>query len=389
MASLRWTSTPCSVLALLAPLAGCPAGDDRGGADGEEFGDGIETIGDDESDTGESDTGESETDESETDTGEDKPPVCESTTAVAQAVPPNVMLVLDKSRSMVLYSWDDDELPATAEVTRWHSLHATVEAVADQYAAGMSLGLTLFPSNLASSAYDQACLVEPNPEVAIGPNTAADLLAVMPGADALDIYGATPAAAGIATARAHLQGLADGRPTAMILVTDGAANCNAEQVGTAKFDVYDDDLPQIVSDAWLIDHIPTYVVGIDIAETSEHPYTEPRVKLDEVAQLGGVARAGEIGFYDARDATALLAALDEIAAEVSCTVELGKPPSGPDDLIISVDGETLTHLDSCDQGDGWIYASADLQTIELCNAACDALLDAGEITAEFSCPPTP
>ncbi|MFV8752882.1 hypothetical protein ACNOYE_20240 [Nannocystaceae bacterium ST9] len=253
----------------------------------------------------------------------------------------------------------------------------------------MSLGLTLFPSIEASSAYDEACLVEAEPEVAIGPNDAAALLAVMPEADALDIYGATPAAAGISTARAHLQGLADGRPRAMILVTDGAANCNADAVGTAKFDLYDEDLPQLVADAWTIDQIPTYVVGIDIEETSEHPFTAPREKLDEVAQLGGAPREGEVGFYDARDADALLAALDEIAASVSCSVKLGQAPTGPDELVVSIDGQKLAHLDSCEQGSGWVYASDDLMTIELCNAACDALLDAGEVEAEFLCPPQP
>ena len=370
-------------LALLASFTGCT--DERD--DAPDYGDGIETLGD-ESGTTDSDSSSDTSSDSSSET-EEEPPTCSSTTAVAQALPPNVMLVLDKSRSMVLYSWDDDGLPQTAEVTRWHSLHATVETVADQYATGMNLGLTLFPSNLASSAYDEACLVEAEPELLTGPHDAADLLALMPAADSLDIYGATPAAAGIASALAHLQSLDDGRPAAMILVTDGAANCNANEVGTAKFDVYDEDLALVVGDAWLLDDIPTYVVGIDIEETSQHPFTAPRQKLDEVAQLGGVPRAGEVGFYDARDADALSQALAEIAASVSCGVELGKAPSGPDDLVISIDGEVIPHLDSCDEGDGWIYADADLQHIELCNGSCEALLDAGAVEAEFLCPPQP
>src|SRR5690606_20011070 len=69
------------------------------------------------------------------DEGEDdeKPPTCETTTAIASTVPPNVMLVLDKSRSMLNYTWDDDGLAQTPEVTRWYSLHGTVESIANQY----------------------------------------------------------------------------------------------------------------------------------------------------------------------------------------------------------------------------------------------------------------
>ncbi|MFV8752883.1 hypothetical protein ACNOYE_20245 [Nannocystaceae bacterium ST9] len=96
---------------LLAPLAGCPA-DDRN--EGEDFGDGIETLGETDESESETDTDESGTDtDTDTDTDEEEPPTCSSTTAVAQAVPPNVMLVLDKSRSMILNSWDDDGLAQT------------------------------------------------------------------------------------------------------------------------------------------------------------------------------------------------------------------------------------------------------------------------------------
>jgi hypothetical protein len=388
MAALRSTPLMCVSLAVLASLAGCVEG--RG--DDEEFGDGIETLGD-ETDTGDTDeTGETGDtgDTGETADDEEEPPTCSSTSATATAVPPNVMLVLDKSRSMVLYSWDDDGLAQTEEVTRWHSLHRTVEAVAEQYAAGMSLGLTMFPSAQATADIDDACLVEAEPDVAVGSHTAADLLAVMPEADELDLYGATPAAAGVATARAHLAGLDDGRPAAIILVTDGAANCNADMQGNDKFEFYDEDLPELVAEAWLFDSIPTYVVGIDIQETSEHPFTQPREKLEELAQLGGVPREGTVGFYDASDADALLVALDEIAAEVSCTVELGQAPTGPDELVISIDGDVFPRLDSCEDGSGWIYVTEDLQTIELCNSACEAMLAAeGQVEAEFTCPPQP
>src|SRR5690606_6192128 len=125
---------------------------------------------------------------------------CETTTAIANNVPPNVMLVLDKSASMVNYTWDDDGVPHTQEVTRWASLHATVDSITSQYQDGMQLGLTLFPSTEATGSFSGACLVNDLPEVGVGLANAAAIMSAIPAAEAMNIYGATPAAAGIATA---------------------------------------------------------------------------------------------------------------------------------------------------------------------------------------------
>jgi von Willebrand factor type A domain len=328
-------------------------------------------------------------DEDEGESEGDDPPTCETTTAVASNMPPNVMLVLDKSRSMINFSWDDDGDSQTADVTRWNSLYGTVDSIATQYEQGMNLGVTLFPSKAATSDYYEACLVSAAPEVATAAGNASAILAAIPGAESLDLYGATPAAAGIATALAHLESLQDGRPAAMILITDGAANCGIGNAGADLFNLYDEDLPLLVADAWERAGIPTYVIGIDIQEESLAPDTRPRDKLDEVAQLGGVPQAGDVGFYDATNADVLLSALDEIASSVSCTVQLGEAPSGPDQLMVRINGQTLEQLDSCEQGDGWVFSDPDgaLDRIELCNAACDSLLEFGEVEAEFLCPP--
>ncbi|KIG13126.1 hypothetical protein DB30_00504 [Enhygromyxa salina] len=336
------------------------------------------------------DSGDGDGDDSGDDGGDDSGPSCESTTAIASNIPPNVILVLDKSRSMVNHKWDDDDNSDTPKVTRWHSLHATVAAITNQYQDGMKLGLTLFPSIDATSSYDSACVVSDQPEVAPALDNANAILASIPAADDLGLYGATPAAAGISTALAALESLGE-LPAAMILVTDGAANCDLSQPGDARFGVYDENLPLVVADAWDRAHIPTYVIGIDIESESISPATNPRMKLDEVAQVGGVALDGEVGFYDATDATALLAALDEIASAVSCTVKLDMEAASIDELTIVIGGQTIPRVDSCADGDGWVFTDPNgaLDSIELCNGSCDALFDAGELEAEFPCPPQP
>lgn len=377
--------TSLSTLTSATLLTAC-IDDDRGGELEAGADEGISI--DEEEETGDE---EPELPDDEEDEEQHDPPTCETTTAIASTVPPNVMLVLDKSRSMINYTWDHDGMPQTAEVTRWASLHATVDSITSHYQDGMNIGLSLFPAVEADQSYGGACLVHDVPEVGVGLDNAAAILAAIPAADSLEIYGATPAAAGIATALAHLESLDDGLPAAMILVTDGAANCSLGAEGLERFDEYDEDLPLLVADAWERAGIPTYVIGIDIEEVSEHPFTTPREKLDEVAQLGGVPQPGEVGFYDVPSADALMTALDDIAASVSCGVQLGKAPSDINQLVVSIDGDVIPRLDSCEQGDGWIFSNPDgeLDRIELCNASCDALLEVGEIEAEFLCPPQP
>src|SRR5690606_12193817 len=114
-------------------------------------------------------------------------------------------------------SWDDDGEAQTPDVTRWTSLHATVDSIANQYQEAMHLGVTLFPSTDATGAYDEACLVNSKPEVEVGIGNAKAILAAIPAADDTELYGATPAAAGVTTALAHLQSLKDDLPAAIIL----------------------------------------------------------------------------------------------------------------------------------------------------------------------------
>ena len=70
-------------------------------------------------------------------------------------------------------------------------------------------------------------------------------------------------------------------------------------------------------------------------------------------------------------------------------MKLGQAPSGPDELVVSIDGQLIPRLESCDEGFGWVYATPDLTSIELCNDACELLLGEGEVEAEFTCPPQP
>ena len=366
------TITTLAAPLLALSIAACGPGFDEAGGDeggisslgetgGDEQGE-PETGGDDDDSAGESD-----------ETGGE--PSCANAEFRLESVTPNVMLVLDKSGSMNSNSWDDDNDSATPEVTRWHSLHGVVADMSAKYEQDMNFGLTLFPALDAeydSGDFERSCAVSETPEVAVAAGNSAALLAAIPGAEDEDFGGATPATEGILTALAHLEGLNDEAPDAMVLITDGAANCASADDFLSE---YDSALEDAVRDAWEGAGVPTYVVGIDISEDGGYVDVNPREALDQLADAGGVASEGEVGFYDATDPAALEGALDEITQRLGCKVELDFGPEGGLEFIVEVNDVAIPQVDSCSDTSeaAWVQIDPVNQPnhIELCNAACE------------------
>jgi len=334
----------------------------------------------------------------------DEGPVCGEATFVLEAVPPNVVLVLDKSGSMVLEQWDADQDPSTEVVTRWSSLHNVVSFILGNFDEEVNFGMTLFPSLEAESALSTAaCGMSDAPEVGVGPQNGAAVLDAIPGAGATSnrIQGGTPATAGIRVARDHLATLDPTIDRFMILVTDGAANCSDDYTdcsgaGCELFEVYDADLPAVVGDAFSVDAIPTFVVGIDIlnevigeSEYDGKPAVNTFEKLNEVAVAGGRPRDGEEKFFNALNEADLQAALQQIAGQVvSCTVPLDPAPEHPNFVSIEIDGQDVPRATDCETEDGWIFVDPSAPNlVRLCNAACDMLGLGGSLDAIYGCPP--
>src|SRR5690606_34271220 len=112
-------------------------------------------------------------------------------------------------------------------------------------------------------------------------------------------------------------------PRIVMLVTDGAANCSTSAMtDTQLFENYDDNLATIVGDAFSVDNIPTYVIGIAI-DNANNPNIQdgnpnginPYEKLNELATLGGTAKPGPESFYSATNQLELAAALEAIVAD--------------------------------------------------------------------------
>lgn len=325
---------------------------------------------------------------------------------VLEAVPPNVMLVLDKSGSMVQNSWDADNDPVTEEETRWRSLHDVVSFVVNTFDTEINFGAVLFPSAGAIAELGSgACIVSSQPEVPVASTNAEGVLGGIPAASATaTINGATPATAGIETALTHLNSLDENIDRFMILITDGAANCGADAdtsacpgQGCALMEEFDTNLSTVVGDAFTVDGVPTFVIGIDILDqlVGEDPNdgqveANTFTELNTVAEAGGRAREGDEKFFNATNEIELQDALSEIAGQVvSCTIPLSQEPTDPDFVEIEIGGMSFEQIEDCATDDGWTYVNPEgpFDAIQLCGAACDALADSGELDATFGCPP--
>jgi hypothetical protein len=264
-------------------------------------------------------------------------------------VTPSVMLVLDKSGSMVADPggfWDHDQDPNTPTITRWNSLYSVVDLIVNNFNNSMNLGAVLFPAKTATSSYSEAaCVVGGAPDVPIAGMNAAKILGAIPGAltDATVMKGGTPATKGLKVAITELEGAPAEQPKFMIFVTDGAANCQEDAPDTTTlFEMYDDNVATTVAAAAAMG-IKTYVVGIDIsqvvsgaAKDGNPDNTNTYEKLNLVAEAGGVPRPGDEKFFNTTNQDELQSALQMISMQIlSCVIELDPTPFYPDNVEVN------------------------------------------------------
>ncbi len=329
------------------------------------------------------------------------------------------MLVLDKSGSMGVFTWDHDSDPSTAEQTRWASLVNVVDGILAGYDGVINFGAQLFPGVDASGGFQpEACATLRTPEVSPALDNRGAIMDALPPADAgeRDIHGGTPAASGYRSAVEHLVELGSDVPGYLILVTDGAANCSDELVEQmdiddaeslyAPFEYFDSSFSSLVEAAESNHGFSTFVVGIDIIDVLEgggyppkpdgSPEANTYTALNELAVNGGVPKddddsPGEL-FYNTSNETQLQAAIDEIVGVIpSCRVPLDPPPE-PDSIgyvQLWVGGDEIVEIVNCKTESGWMYTSPEgtWNEVGLCGAACERLKETGKVTGVYGCKP--
>lgn len=257
---------------------------------------------------------------------------CEGDQFTAEGVPPNMMIVLDRSGSM------DDPINNT---TKWDIAVNAVDNLLASYSAQVRFGLVLYQGDAGDCAPGQV-------EVDIGPNTAG---AINNALAATGPNGFTPIGDTL-NALIGWPSLADTtRDNYILLLTDGTETCDGD--GVAAVTALLAQTPTV----------KTFVVGFGSGVDNQ--------ALNQMAQAGGTPRPnGPPWYYRANNAAELNAAFDAIGAAVlSCTYTLSGQPD-IDTLHVFFDGQGIpldpTHTD------GWDYDPTTNQ-ITFYGPACDSL----------------
>ncbi|WP_437815368.1 vWA domain-containing protein [Sorangium sp. So ce1078] len=302
--------------------------------------------------------------------GFDEGASCAQTSAAAAFVPLDMLILLDRSGSMLGSKWSG----VTSALSTF---------VNDAASAGVNVGLTYFPrgnsgmNDCEHTAYDELA-------VAIGelplhtPEITASIHGTSPG-------GGTPMRPALQGVLSNATAYKDANPShkvIVVLATDGdPSGCAGNTVAATA---------EIAQRALNYNGVQTYVIAVEGSTVAN---------LDLIAASGGTARAFDV----TADVAAFSAKMAEIrASALPCELLIPEPPAGAtlDTSRVAVkfaagstgaleipraDGEA-----DCGSGPGWYYDDELLpKKIILCPASCSTVQ--GEVQAKldvlFGCEP--
>jgi hypothetical protein len=293
-----------------------------------------------------------------------------------QFTPPKLLLVLDKSGSM---------MSTLNGVTRWATLHDVVTALATNYQGRIEFGAKLFPtldpdcSNPANCQGGEQCFVAAGVEIPVNPNFLQSLQAgdIPPRDQTISQYAITPILNGMNAARDWIVANLPGEEKAVVLVADGGISTFCPgHTADAVVAVIDDLASR---------GIPTYVIGISIFGDAQAV-----ADMNRYAVAGGRPAPGNV-YYEGNNQAQLTQAFNAIAGSVvTCAFDVSDPPPFPELTEVEVGGTRYPYdpaLD-CATDDGWRYvtdAMGVITGIELCGAACDGFKAALAADVEYFC----
>lgn len=344
----------------------------------------------------------------EPDGGEIEPPppgcdavLCGDTFLHEVTNPPNLYFLVDRSGSM-------GAVPANSPLTKYDMARRVLGDLLRVIGHRVRFGASIFPARTDICGPGHEVFT---PQVGGLPPCTGEMDPVL--ADFLDAFrfygpdGSTPTSAALANLRPELEAL-DGK-TVLVVITDGAPNCNydarcdasectlniegasigrhscTDGVNCCDPELFGEEAPGNCVDvdesehqvALLAKHgIPTYVIGMPGAE----PYASV---LGRMAVAGGTARPGPTPYYAVTDRAELEDALYSIGTglAIRCTIDLDEEPPDPARVNVYFDGELVP----ADPEDGWSWNGT--TRIEVNGAACDALKSGAVIDARalFGC----
>ncbi len=299
------------------------------------------------------------------------------------AMPPNVLIVLDRSCSMRRRVDDPDRFGRDPEDerTRWYAVREAVRHLTGTFPTRVRWGLMVFPA--VREGCDGRLVANVPPAEGAGPSVMEYLEAgeVTPFTHCTTPEGrsygdgrqphVTPLLPALEAAATVSELTDPDRESYIIVLADGGGGrCGGDPSTLSAAAARLRDLG-----------ILTAVVGTGDAVTAD----SQAANLDAIAIEGGMSRpGGPPSFHVAGDRAEIEAVLDSITElAISCTFRLdGVPPDG-DDLYVHLN-DSLIENDSIS---GWTYDETD-NTITLHGPSCDALR-AGEVervSVVYGCP---
>jgi von Willebrand factor type A domain len=280
-------------------------------------------------------------------------------------VPPDVLIVLDRSGSM------GDAVPmgtcAAPPCSKWTEVSNAVKKVVTATDTAIRWGIKFFPEDTVH------CQVGPGVAVPIGDMTGA---AIGTAIDAQLPQGAgTPTQVAMMTATTFVAGLQEPNAKYILLATDGEPNCNPGPGGNAAAGA--GTVAAVAAAAAM--GIPVFVVGIATSGPAD-------AVLSMVAIAGKRPRAGMPPYYPVANGDDLVAALGTIGGQIaSCTFGFGEMPPDPDNIEVTAGGVKIPKDPA--HASGWDYGTGQM-SIVLYGSYCDKAKDKTlpEIQAIFGCP---
>jgi hypothetical protein len=280
---------------------------------------------------------------------------CGQTSVAIQTLPPDVLILQDKSLSMADNT--SGKSCSTPGCSKWSQVSSAVVDVVMATQANVNWGLKFFGN-------DNMCGVTAGADVIVAPNnyTAIDMAFQNTSPSSY-----TPTQKALDSASAYLATLTDPNPKFILLATDGLPNCPPSGGSTT-----DDSTgaEAAVTRAYNAGY-PTFVVGI--ATSSDATATKT---LNTMATNGGYPQTGAAtSYYSITDTASLEAALNKIVGLVaSCTLPLNGAPTNFTNVAVSVQtssGASAVPQDTT-HTNGWDYTN-NKTSVQFYGPACDSL----------------
>jgi len=291
-------------------------------------------------------------------------PICDEVAITAGSIPPNLMLVVDKSGSM------RDDTCAVGCNRKIDDAKTALTFLLNEGEGQIRFGWMPYPTD---SSCGPGIVVTP-----CGDNTAQAIRLLVA---ALAQGGGTPTGETLENANADTDLHDESRSNFVLLLTDGLPTCPVGQ----GHDVTEQDKTRALNAVTALHQagIDTFVIGLGEAVNDSGDPT----LLNDMAVAGGRARAGAVKYYEANSLNELQTALQEIGGMViGCNLSLSVVPEEPNYLWVYFDGVPVprdrNHIN------GWDY-DPDRNQINFYGPACDQLRSGqvGKVDIKMGCAP--